>query len=68
MNYSKILTIKPGKAICYSGFREGQSPDGKFPSYEEVKEDLLLLHKQWQYLRLFDCNQHTETILEVIEN
>lgn len=67
MKYSKILNIKPGRAICYSGFREGQSPGGIIPSYEEVKEDLLILHKHWKYLRLFDCNPHTDTILEVIE-
>lgn len=55
------------KAICYSGFREGQSPDtGIFPTYEQVKEDLLILQVYWKYLRLYDCDQHAETVLEVI--
>ncbi|TLX75032.1 glycosyl hydrolase [Labilibacter sediminis] len=59
--------MEPGKAICYSGFREGQSPGSDhYPSYEEVKEDLLILHKHWKYLRLYDCDQHTDTVLEVI--
>ena len=66
MNYTKVLNLKPGKAICYSGFREGQRPGEKFPTYNEVKEDLLLLHNYWQYLRLYDCDKHAETVLEVI--
>ena len=57
-----------GNAICYSGFREGQSPDtGVFPSYEQVKEDLLILQGHWNYLRLYDCDQHSDTVLEVIK-
>ncbi|MEL6615333.1 MAG: glycosyl hydrolase, partial [Bacteroidota bacterium] len=42
-----------GNAICYSGYREGQSPvTGDFPSYEEVVEDLRLLEPTWRYLRV----------------
>ena len=37
MDYTKALNIPSGKAICYSGFREGQQPGGTYPSYEEVK-------------------------------
>ncbi|GAP42013.1 exo-beta-1,3-glucanase, GH17 family [Lentimicrobium saccharophilum] len=60
------LGIIPGKALCYSGFREGQKPGGVYPGYEEVKEDLLLLKDHWKYLRLFDCDEHTRTVLDVI--
>ena len=67
MNYTKAMHIPPGKAICYSGFREGQDPGGVFPSYEEIKEDLLMLHNHWQYLRLYDCDKHSEIVLEVIQ-
>lgn len=67
MNSFKALHLKPGKAVCYSGFREGQSPAGIYPSYEEIKEDLLLLQNDWNYLRLYDCDAHAATVLEVIE-
>lgn len=61
------LGMKPGKAICYSGFRPGQSPgSGVYPSYQQVKEDLLILHGCWRYLRLYDCDSHSETVLNVI--
>lgn len=56
-----------GQAICYSGFRDGQSPEiGVFPSYHEILEDLMILQGKWKYLRLYDCDQHSKTVLEVI--
>ena len=67
MKQIRDIGIEYGKAICYSGFREGQQPGGLVPSYEEVKEDLLILGKQWKYIRLFDCDEHTETVLQVIQ-
>jgi len=67
MNTFQKLGLEPGRAICYSGFRDGQQPGGVYPAYDEVREDLLLLHGMWKYLRLFDCDRHAETVLEVIE-
>lgn len=65
---SNKINIPPGKAICYSGFREGQSPNaGIFPSYEQIKEDLLILHGHWQYLRLYDCDKQSEIVFDVIQ-
>jgi exo-beta-1,3-glucanase (GH17 family) len=55
-----------GRAICYSGFRDGQHPGGIYPSYEQIKEDLLILQPHWRYLRLYDCDLHGERVLEVI--
>lgn len=67
MNRYRHLGITGGNAICYSGYREGQSPDSDIhPSYAQVKEDLMILHGRWKYLRLYDCNRHAETVLEVI--
>jgi exo-beta-1,3-glucanase (GH17 family) len=68
MNLYKTLGLENGKAICYSGYRHGQSPDsGVYPTYEQVKEDLLILQKQWKYIRLYDCSLHAETVLKVID-
>jgi len=65
---SERFNIEHGNAICYSGYREGQSPRRKiYPSYGEVREDLLILAKNWQYLRLYDCSPHAATVLDVIE-
>ena len=67
MNCFEKLGIKPGNAICYSGFRQGQQPGGIYPSYNEIKEDLLILQDNWMYIRLYDIDQHGETVLQVID-
>jgi exo-beta-1,3-glucanase (GH17 family) len=62
-------TLPYSKAICYSGYRDGQSPDsGEIPTYEQVKQDLLILQGQWQSLRLYASDSHSETVLAVIKN
>ncbi len=58
--------FKYGKAVCYSGYRVNQRPGGISPSYEEVKEDLLLLQKDWKYIRMYQAGEHTLTTLKVI--
>lgn len=62
-----MLKLPTGNAICYSGYRHGQSPnDLTFPSVEEIREDLHLLAKNWRVLRLYDCTLHAERVLAVI--
>ncbi len=62
------LGIPKGKAICYSGYRHGQSPDsGVYPTYQQIREDLLMLQNHWAYLRLYDCSKHAERVLKVID-
>lgn len=54
------------RAICYSGFREGQQPGGAIPTYLQVKEDMTLIARHWKYIRLYDCDDHALMVLEVI--
>lgn len=64
-----LLRHSHGNAICYSGYREGQDPrQDIYPSYAQVKEDLLILAKNWSFLRLYDCSKHAETTLKVIRD
>ncbi len=66
---NKKLDLGFENAICYSGYREGQSPiEGIFPSYGEIHEDLNILKDNWKLLRLYDCSWHAEFVLEVICN
>ncbi len=61
------MEFEHGNAICYSGYRDGQSPlEGVFPTYEQILEDLLILKKNWKHLRLYDCSPHAEIVLKVI--
>jgi len=65
MRHCTPLSYK--RAICYSGFRDGQSPDsGIFPSKTEIISDLELLQGHWDALRLYACDTHTDRVLAVI--
>ena len=67
MTSLKLPTLPKGRAICYSGYRHGQSPDSKtYPSLDQIREDLLILAPHWPLLRLYDCSAHAERVLEVI--
>lgn len=65
-SYAHQLGIPSGPAICYSGYRAGQSPGEVYPTYRQVKEDLLLISGQWKYIRLYSCDMHSKTVLEVL--
>jgi len=57
------------RAICYSGYRSGQSPvTGIYPSYDEVKEDLMILEPHWDVIRIYDCSEHANLVLRAITN
>ena len=53
MDYSKVLNIDYGQAVCYSGYRQGQSPGEIYPTYNQVKEDLFIVNKTWKYINGF---------------
>jgi exo-beta-1,3-glucanase (GH17 family) len=55
-----------GRAICYSGYRDGQRPGHAYPSPDQIREDLRILQPHWRLLRLYDCTPHAERVLEVI--
>lgn len=62
------MSITYGKAICYSGYREGQNPIAKlYPSKEEIYEDLKILEKDFDYIRMYDASLYTLKTLEVIK-
>jgi exo-beta-1,3-glucanase (GH17 family) len=64
-----MLTLPAGPAICYSGYRHGQSPaSGVYPSLVEIREDLLILCRYWRLLRLYDSGVHAERVLQVIRS
>ena len=63
------LVLPSGNALCYSGYRQGQSPNDKlYPSLAEIGEDLHILQRHWKLLRLYDCSPHAERVLQVIHN
>lgn len=67
MNYSEVFSIPSASAVCYSGYRSGQVPGVTYPTYSQVKEDLLIVQQHWTYIRLYSCDTHSKTVLEVIK-
>ncbi len=61
------------EAVCYSGFRTGQHPDrgnGAInPSEADILEDLQILKTQtpFRLIRLYDCDENSQMVLEVIK-
>lgn len=56
------------RGICYQGYRKNQSRlMGIFPSRKQVLEDLLILEKNFDVIRVYDSSKHTEDILSVIK-
>jgi exo-beta-1,3-glucanase (GH17 family) len=55
------------EAICYSGYREGQSPVTRSsPTEAQVLEDLRLLAPRFRHLRMYDCSPHVQMTLALI--
>ena len=46
-----VLNLDLGNAVCYSGFRNGQTPGISYPTFDQVKEDLLIIEKKWNWLK-----------------
>lgn len=64
-----MKNFKYGRAICYSGYRDGQGPNwGIHPNYDEVKEDLIILSKDFDYIRMYSPGFHTQTAIKVIKD
>lgn len=60
-----MFSYKP--AICYSGYRHNQSPLTQvYPSDAEVLEDLLIVSKHFDYIRMYDLSEHVKSVLRVI--
>ena len=60
-----IISYQP--AICYSGYRKGQSPRlAIFPSDEDVLSDLKFLSTFVSYIRMYDTSFHVKQVLRLI--
>lgn len=62
-----MKTFEYGKAICYSGYREGQHPEGEIPTKEQIREDLaIILADGYRYIRMYEPNEFARRTLDII--
>lgn len=55
-----------GSAISYGCYRKGQAPGVKGPSKSEILEDLEIILKHWNMIRVYGSDEDSERILKVI--
>ena len=55
-----------GNAISYGCYRAGQAPGVKGPTEAEILEDLTILQRHWNLIRVYGADSDTERILQVI--
>lgn len=56
-----------GQAISYGCYRPGQAPGVKGPSKAEILEDLRIISEHWNLIRVYNADDDTQRILEVIQ-
>ena len=58
-----------GNGISYGAWRDGEGPDsGVLTSKENILEDLEMLSKRWNLIRLYGSGKQSENILRVIRD
>ena len=56
-----------GNGISYGAWRDGEGPDsGVLTSKENILEDLQIISKRWNLIRLYGSGKQSENILQVI--
>lgn len=56
-----------GNAICYGPHRDGQHPDGESPTREQLLEDLQIMSRHWNMIRMYGSVGSTKDVLELIQ-
>lgn len=57
-----------GNAVSYGPYREGQAPGQLGPTKEQIIEDLNIISKRWNMLRLYNSDVNSRKILQLIRD
>lgn len=55
-----------GEGISYGPYREGQGPGGELPTQEQLLEDLEIVSKRWNLIRMYGSTDVAEDVLKLI--
>ena len=55
-----------GAGAAYGPFRDGQSPSGDAPTESQLREDLHIISKHWNWIRVYGSRGVTKNILKII--
>ena len=57
-----------GNGIAYGPHRDGQHPEGASPTREQLREDLQLISRRWNLLRMYNASPTAEAVLQLIRS
>jgi exo-beta-1,3-glucanase (GH17 family) len=57
-----------GNGISYGPHRDGQTPSGPGPTPEQLREDLHIVQKHWNFIRMYAVGPETEVVLRLIRD
>jgi len=55
-----------GQAVAYGCYRRGQAPGGLSPSRAELLEDLQIISRHWNLIRVYNADDDIQRVLELI--
>ncbi|MEM8944854.1 MAG: glycosyl hydrolase family 17 protein [Planctomycetota bacterium] len=55
-----------GRGVSYGAYREGQAPHGQLPTREQLTEDLEIVAKHWNAIRMYGAREVSENVLQII--
>lgn len=58
---------RSGEAVAYGCYRSGQAPGQRGPSNAEILEDLQIIARHWNLIRLYGADNDTRRILQLID-
>ena len=56
-----------GNGISYGAYRDGEGPDRGLTSKANILEDMQILARRWNLIRLYGADDQSQNVLEVIE-
>ena len=65
--FSPLLDNKwIGAGVSYGAYREGQGPQGIQPTREQISEDLNIICKNWNLIRMYGTSEVSQDVLSII--
>lgn len=70
VSHADVVRVRPlrvhANGVAYGPHRDGQRPGGPGPTRAQLREDLRLIAKHWNAVRVYGSSEFADTMLQVI--